>query len=126
GLPLFFFGVFVFSLLFLRCSGGSCNVVPNVTVRAQFSQATLPKGRGYLNGGVAGIIVAKDFKGNFVAYDRCSPVNPEQKNAVVFSSDGLSAIDPVSGAEWYLDQGFPSKLAECPLKPYYVNMVNEG
>ena len=116
------------SLLFVSCGDGGCNVVPNVSVHTSFSQANAQQafilnGWAYLSGGVAGIIVhnistnTQSYK--FVAYDRYSPVNPEQKNQVIVASPYLIE-DPVSGAQWLLKDGSPARIATCPLKPYAV------
>lgn len=118
----------LFSMLIASCGDGGCNVVPNVTVHSSFSQANAldafkPNGWAYLPGGAAGLIIVNisasltDYK--FVAFDRYSPVNPEQKNQVVVAGAFLIE-DPISGAQWLLKDGSPVKIAECPLKPYVV------
>ena len=117
-------------LLFMSCADGECNVVPNIRVHTSFSQANaqqafVPNGWAYLAGGAAGLIVhnistsqaGQSYK--FVAYDRYSPVNPEQKNQVIVTNAYLIE-DPASGAQWLLKDGSPAKIASCPLKPYIV------
>lgn len=119
----------LFAVLASACDKGGCNVVPNVSFNQTFSQATAsdafrPNGSDYVSGGVSGLIVynisnvAGTYK--FVAYDRCSPVNPEQRNQVVISN-AFYVEDPASGAKWFLKDGSPIDVAECPLKPYYVS-----
>ena len=123
---------FAFSIsLLISCGDGGCNVVPNVTVHTSFSQANAqnafrPNGWAYLSGGAAGLIVHNISSANtdptnlkFIAYDRYSPVNPEKKSQVVVVNDYL-VEDPISGAQWFLKDGSPVKIAECPLKPYVV------
>lgn len=111
------------------CKKGGCNVVPNVTFHTTFSQATAagafsPNGSAYVNGGVRGLIICNVTSSagnyNFMAYDRCSPVNPEQRNTVVIVN-AIYAEDPASGAKWLLKDGSPLAIAECSLKPYYVS-----
>ncbi|WP_270089265.1 hypothetical protein [Sphingobacterium sp. SYP-B4668] len=112
------------------CGKGGCNVVPSVNVYHGFSQATNPSlfvtgGADVIDGiGVTGVIVYNMGNGEFIAYDRCSTVNPEKRNRVVLDKNNpYVATDPVSGAEWLLLDGSPAKIAECPLKPYYVRKV---
>lgn len=123
---------FLPSLFFLNsCGDGSCNVVPNVSVYSQLSQgsnsgAFVVGGSSTLSGGVSGIIVyCSSMTGinyNFIAYDRCSTVNPEERNQVIIK-DAYTLQDPVSGAEWLLVDGSPAKIATCPLKPYIVTRI---
>ncbi|WP_164122484.1 MULTISPECIES: hypothetical protein [Sphingobacterium] len=122
-------GVYIAFILALTllggCGGNGCNVVPNITVREGFSQGSHPNlfaafGSGYLSGGVCGLIVYNKGDG-FVAYDRCSTVNPEQRNALELVGANIVS-DPVSGAKWDLTNGFPMSIAECPLKPYRVGV----
>ena len=125
-------GLLLVMLLPSACKKGGCNVIPYIPVnRIPFSVAQYPKLAGAngsitLDGGVAGVIVYNTGNG-FVAYDRCSTVDPERRCAVEVSSDNpLVAVDPCSKAEFILLNGSPSKLAECPLKPYYVESVGSG
>ncbi|MHC8947609.1 hypothetical protein [Sphingobacterium hungaricum] len=120
------------SLIFFNsCGDGSCNVVPSVSVYSQLSQGSNPEafvvgGSATLAGGVSGILVyCSSMTGinyNFIAYDRCSTVNPEERNQVILK-DAYTIQDPVSGAEWLLVDGSPAKIATCPLKPYVVTRV---
>ena len=119
-------------LSFAGCKKGGCNVVPYVPVnRVPFSLVQYPElnstdGSIVLPGGVAGILVVNTPRG-FVAYDRCSTVSPEKRCAVeVSESNPNIAVDPCSGAEYILLNGSPAKLAECPLKPYYIDKVGVG
>ncbi|SUJ11561.1 Uncharacterised protein [Sphingobacterium spiritivorum] len=119
------------TLLVYSCSKGGCNVVPSVSVHYRFSQSSNPKlfaagGADVINGiGVAGVIVYNTGNKTFIAYDRCSTVNPEQRNKVVLDENPNIAKDPVSGAKWLLLDGSPLDIAECPLKPYYVMKQGE-
>lgn len=112
--------------LFWSCGDGGCNVIPNVTVHTTFSQANAPdafrpNGTASLDGGVAGLLVfnLSTTGYDFVAYDRCSPINPEKRNRIEILNSFV-AHDPASGAKWFLKDGSPMEVAECPLKPYRV------
>lgn len=121
---------FIFSSFLLGgCGDSGCNVIPNVTVHSPFSQGSHPTvfaafGSAYVSGGVSGLIVYNKGDG-FVAFDRCSPVNPEQRNAIEVLGANV-AYDPVSGAKWDLNNGFPMAIAECPLKPYHVGSFGDS
>jgi len=71
-------------------------------------------------GGIAGIIVYNTGSG-YVAYDRCSTVNPEKRCAVNVDDTGIILADPCSEAKFDIRNGMPSKApAKRPLKPYQV------
>jgi len=119
-------------LLLSGCRKGGCNVVPYVPVnRVPFSTVQYPElaatyGTKTLPGGVAGILIVNTPNG-FFAYDRCSTVNPEERCAVSVSEENpLVAVDACSGAEFLLLNGSPSKIAECPLRPYTIQQVGSG
>lgn len=120
-------------LLFLAGCGKSSNQVPDVAVNF-----TLPltdprllnlssSGKGVvINGyGVAGLILYRTVAGNrYVAYDRCSTVNPENKCAVTLDDGAFTATDPCSGAKFLLEDGSPAKApATRSLKQYAVFVV---
>ena len=70
---------------------------------------------------MAGIIIYHSQFNGYVAYDRCSSVNPEQKCAVIIDSTGLTATDPCSDAIFSLEDGNPAKPpAKRPLRAYTV------
>lgn len=125
---IFYF--FCLVLFFAGCTGKNCNVLPDINFSITFSQADAggafsPGGSAYVNkGGVSGLIVhniaTSAGRYEFIAYDRCSPVNPQERNQIVFVNNYI-AEDPVSGAQWLLIDGSPTKLAECPLKAYRVS-----
>ena len=108
--------------LFSACSKSSCNVVPDVLVMERISLVQYPQVRlaqqavAIEQGGFAGLIVVSLGNDQYIAFDRCSTVEPQKKCAVVVN--GLVATDPCSGATYILTNGSPSNLAECPLKPY--------
>ena len=75
--------------------------------------------------GVAGIIIYRRADNAYVAYDRCSSVNPENRCAVIIDDISLTATDPCSGAKFSLNDGSPEKApAKRPLKEYQVKISN--
>lgn len=71
--------------------------------------------------GIAGIIISRDLNNRYIAFDRCSTVNPEKKCAVVLDRSGFTATDPCSGAMFSLFDGSALKApATRPLKQYRV------
>ncbi len=77
------------------------------------------------NTGVAGLIIYRRPDNVYVAFDRCSSVNPSQRCAVVPDDPNLTATDPCSGAKFSLYDGSPVKApATRPLKQYQVIITN--
>jgi len=72
------------------------------------------------NKGVAGLMIVRTPNG-FVAFDRCSTVNPEKACAVAPDEVGFNATDPCSGAKFSVLDGSPQKApAKIALKRYDV------
>ncbi len=122
---------FLAFLLPTGCKKGGCNVIQDVAVNRSFLFGEYPQLRvqgGYAvvdNGGVAGLIVLNTGNG-YVAYDRCSTVEPHRGCAVEVEGSGLVAKDPCSGARYLLINGSPAEIAECPLKPYRASLQSGG
>jgi nitrite reductase/ring-hydroxylating ferredoxin subunit len=121
-------------LLLILCT--SCakeeSVIPDLPVNfsapltdPRLSRLSTAGGAVTLSGyGVAGIIIYRRADNAYVAYDRCSTVNPEQKNAVVVDDPSLTATDPESGAKYSLYDGSPVKApAKTSLKQYGVTIA---
>ena len=115
----------------VACKKGGCNVVQDVPVieqisMVQYPQLHTPGGMPAVTdrGGVAGLIVVNTGDG-YIAYDRCSTVNPEKRFAVEVEEGGIVAKDPCSGARYLLVNGSPADMAECPLKPYRAHRNGE-
>ena len=113
-------------LLFITACQKDYYGIPDVIVNETFSTIEhhkLEVAGGYAmsnTGGVAGILVY-NTGGGYVAFDRCSTVNPEKRCAVEVDSTGIVVNDPCSGAKFDIRNGMPSKApAERPLKPYQV------
>ena len=109
------------------------NLIPNVPVNfsspltdPRLSRLSAPGGAVTVNGGVAGIIIYRSAN-SYVAYDRCSTVNPEQKNAILIDEPSVTATDPVSGAKYFLEDGSPGKApAKISLKKYTVTITGNA
>jgi len=105
------------------------NVLPDLPVNfsAPISDPRLNRlstggGAVAINGyGLAGLIIYRRIDGAYMAYDRCSTVNPEQRNPLVIDEPSITATDPVSGAKYLLEDGSPAKApAKSFLKRYQV------
>jgi len=77
-----------------------------------------------INGyGVAGLILYRSIQRGYVAYDRCSTVNPEGRCAVTWDEGAFTATDPCSGAKFLLEDGSPAKApATISLRQYNVTI----
>ena len=126
----------LFGLLFIILIGVSCakedSLVPDLPVNfsapltdPRLSRLSTAGGAVSLTGyGVAGIIIYRRADNAYVAYDRCSTVNPEQKNPVTVDDPSLTATDQVSGAKYSLYDGSPVKApAKTSLKQYGVTIA---
>lgn len=122
-----------FLVLMVVLLGSSCakeeNYLPNVPVNfsapiidPRLNRLSSAGGAVTINGyGIAGLIIYRAADNSYVAFDRCSTVNPEKKNAVVLDDPTLTATDPVSGAKYLLNDGSPAKApAKTSLKRYNV------
>lgn len=116
----------------LSC-GKNNDPVPNVAVDFQGSllspQLSKLRGAGVavtVSGGVAGIVIYHRADGAYVAYDRCSTVNPEKRCAVTIDTDNLTVTDPCSGAVFSLWDGTPvKKPGVIALRAYAVTMIDQ-
>ena len=119
----------VILLLVLTLAGcGKENlVIPNVPVNLNIQltdprliRLSSPGGAVALdNYGVAGIVIYRTLSGGYVAYDRCSTVNPERQCAVELDEPSFTVTDKCSGAKYLLEDGSPAKApAELSLKKY--------
>lgn len=120
-----------FSFLVLLCACGKDTTgVPDVYVdyRVTVQEFDINSKNGVLladGQGVAGLIIYKRADNFYVAFDRCSTVNPEQRCAVVPDDPSLTATDPCSGARFSLYDGNPVKApAKKALRQYYVSISN--
>lgn len=122
---------FVLSLLFVSCAKDNTGGIPDVYVNyritlQEFQIRKNPQGILIVNNeGVAGLIICRRIDGAYVAYDRCSTVNPAERCAIVPDDTGLGADDLCSGAKFSLYDGSPAKSpATRALKKYQVGLTN--
>ncbi len=120
-----------FCLINLSCSKDDIDRVPDVPVNysasLSFQLAKLNQIGGVeiinnSNVGVAGLVLYNSGNG-ILAYDRCSTVNPVQRNPVFQINQTPLVEDKVSGAYFNLSDGSASKApAKRPLKQYSVSI----
>ncbi|MDO7743004.1 MAG: hypothetical protein MUP99_04495 [Pedobacter sp.] len=117
---------FILLLLLFSACGKETNQVPNVAVNLVgfFSpdQLSALKANGaiFMDGGVAGVIIAYNSLNGYKAYDRCSTVNPENRCAVTLDN-AYTVTDPCTGAKYSLLDGTPSKApAKIALRTYSI------
>lgn len=123
--------LFLFTL-FTSC-GKQTDFVPNIAVNFT-TLLTDPRLAGLSTGnraviinnyGIAGLILYRRTDGKYVAYDRCSTVNPQNKCGLNIDESGFTVTDPCSGAKFLLEDGSPAKApATKYLKQYYVAISN--
>ena len=119
-------GLFIIFFLLTSCKKDNEGRIPDVYVNYHITlqQFNLENENGVFiadDVGVAGIIIYRRPDNNYVAFDRCSSVNPEQKCAIIPDDPSLTATDPCSGAKFSLYDGTPMKApAKRPLKQYQV------
>ena len=123
---------FLFMAILITSCAKEDTLIPDLPVNfsapltdPRLSRLSSAGGAVTLNGyGVSGIIIYRRADNAYVAYDRCSTVNPEQKNAVVVDDPSLTATDPASGAKYSLYDGSPVKApATRSLKQYGVTIA---
>lgn len=121
-------GIFFLMITLLSCAKQE-NLVPDFPVNfsapltdPRLSRLSSAGGAVTISGhGVAGLIIYRRPDNAYVAYDRCSTVNPQNKTAVVLDDPTLTATDPVSGAKYSLYDGSPVKApATVSLRTYQV------
>ncbi|MBK0383789.1 hypothetical protein I5M32_12540 [Pedobacter sp. SD-b] len=121
----------IFCVAGLSCTKDNGDLIPDVPVNfsgsLSFQLSKLNQVGGVevvtnTNIGVAGLILYNSGNG-ILAYDRCSSVNPSQRNPVYQINQTPLVEDKVSGAYFNLSDGSPSKApAIRPLKRYSVSI----
>lgn len=102
------------------------NIPPISLLDPNYAKLMAPNNFIFLEGGIAGIVVYNTGNG-YVAYDRCSTVNPAELCSVEIDETGLSLIDPCSGGKFDLATGLPGKApAKKALKKYRVLVTGDG
>ena len=125
-----YIGLVMFIMLSAACAKE--NYLPNVPVNfsspltdPRLSRLSTAGGAVSITGyGIAGLVIYRRADNAYVAFDRCSTVNPAQKNAITLDDPNLTATDPVSGAKYSLYDGSPVKApAKTSLKQYSVTIA---
>ncbi len=125
--------IVLISLSLLSCTKDGLDRIPEayVNYRITIQEFNIKNKNGLLlvnkmdNTGVAGLIIYRRADNAYVAFDRCSSVNPQSRCAVVPDDPNLTATDPCSGAKFSLFDGSPVKApAKRPLKEYKVIISN--
>ncbi len=117
-------------LLFASC-GKEENYIPDYPVNYTITIAEfgIRATNGILlvpNHGVAGLVIVKTPTNEYVAFDRCSTVNPEKACAVTPENGLFLAVDPCSGGKFSLLDGSPQKApAKRALKRYALNIAGQ-
>ena len=126
--------IFLLLILTVFCMGcgKEASVIPNVAVNFQatltdprLSALNVPGGSVLISGyGVAGLILYREPDDSYACYDRCSTYMPQNLCAVTLSGS-FTAVDPCSGSQFSLLDGYPVKgPATKSLKSYYVSVSN--
>jgi len=118
----------LFFLLLTLCScGKESEMIPNVFVEYNVTvqEFNIKAVNGVLlvsNQGVKGLMILRSGSG-YVAFDRCSSVNPKEACAVEPDVNGIIATDPCTGAKFLLMDGTPQKApAVRNLKSYSTSL----
>ena len=121
------------SIVLCSCSKDNEDRIPDVYVNYQITiqEFNIKSTNGLLlvnkanNTGVAGLIIYRKPNNEWIAFDRCSSVNPELQCAVIPDDPNLTATDPCSGAKFSMFDGSPVKApAKRGLKEYRVIITN--
>ena len=121
--------ILVVAVLLSACAKNNGPQIPDVYVNytvpindPSISVLNSPGSAVMVNGyGVAGLIIYRRSDNMYVAYDRCSSVNPQNKCAVTLDEPNLTVTDPCSGAKFSLYDGTPVKApATQSLRQYQV------
>lgn len=123
---------YLYSILFVLILTTGCGkdggYIPDVPVNynvtlTEFSIKAVNNVLVVPDNGIGGLLIVRISSNNYVAFDRCSTVNPEKICKVVPDDSGFTATDPCSGAKFLLLDGSPQKApAERSLKSYNVSL----
>lgn len=117
-------------LALLSCEKENPDAIPRVQVNfylytnePQFAPLTAVGGWAYVSGGSRGIILFRRSIDEFNAFDRHTPLNPDNDCAVLdVDSTGTYAVDRCSGSEYLLfDGSIVSGEAKTPLISYQTS-----
>ncbi|WP_256001816.1 hypothetical protein [Pedobacter deserti] len=121
----------VFLGLALLCSCGKAeNYIPEVPVNFNITiqEFNLKKVNNVVlvpNQGVKGLMIVA-IGGEYVAFDRCSSVNPQEGCQVSPDESGVTATDPCTGAKFLLTDGSPQKAPAVKYLKKYRTVLLGG
>lgn len=119
-------GLFLITIIILGC-GKEGEMIPNIFVEynvtvQEFNIKAVNRVLLVPNHGVKGLMIVNTGSG-YVAFDRCSSVNPKEGCAVSPDDSGITATDPCTGAKYLLTDGSPQKApAVRSLKSYTTSL----
>ncbi|WP_256012952.1 hypothetical protein [Desertivirga xinjiangensis] len=128
------FAAVIFTLVLFYSCGKDSSDIPYVPVDYRITVQEFGIRTSGTNGlltvqgkGVAGLLIYKNA-GTYVAYDRCSTVNPEKRCAVIQDPKSIfELVDTCSGAKFLLLDGSPVKApAKRSLRQYSVSVSNNS
>lgn len=127
------FWVVVISVICFSCGKTDNSYIPDIAINfsapltdPRLSKLTASGGAVLISGyGVSGLIIYRSASAGYVAYDRCSSYEPQNRCAVTLDSPTLTVTDNCSGSKFSLEDGSPVKApATRSLKSYVVNVSN--
>ncbi|WP_443946176.1 hypothetical protein ACJVDH_03435 [Pedobacter sp. AW1-32] len=130
----YLYGLLLATMLFSGCGKGD-NFVPDIAVNftmpltdPRLSRLSSAGGAVTIDGyGIAGLVLYRRTDNSYVAFDRCSTVNPDQRCAVTLDNPTITATDPCSGAKFLLEDGSPVKApATRSLRQYTVTIAGNN
>ncbi|RZL19802.1 MAG: hypothetical protein EOO89_02235 [Pedobacter sp.] len=119
------------ALTTLLSCGKDNNLLPSYPVNfsapltdPRLNRLSSPGGAVIINGhGIAGLVIYRRPDNTYVAFDRCSTVDPDKKCAVDLDDPSVTVTDPCSGAKFSLFDGGPVKApAKLALRQYVVSI----
>lgn len=116
--------------LFASCGKDKDGYIPNIYVNYKITVTEFnikAKNRILLvpDQGVAGIMIVSTGNG-YVAFDRCSSVNPKNLCKVEPDDNGITATDPCTGAKYLLTDGSPQKAPAVRYLKSYQAVLQGG
>jgi nitrite reductase/ring-hydroxylating ferredoxin subunit len=121
--------VLIFLIMLGGCGKESENI-PNVFVQysvtvQEFNIKAVNRVLLVSGHGVKGLMIVATGSG-YIAFDRCSSVNPQSGCAVEPDDNGITATDPCTGAKYLLTDGTPQKAPAVRSLKMYTTSFRGG
>jgi nitrite reductase/ring-hydroxylating ferredoxin subunit len=118
------------SFFTLSGCGKESDSIPNVFVQysvtvQEFNIKAVNRVLLVPNHGIKGLMIVASGSG-YVAFDRCSSVNPQNGCAVEPDDNGITATDPCTGAKYLLTDGTPQKAPAVRSLKIYTTSFRGG